>query len=72
MYNPYNWTIEKEKKSEIESKCILDELAYISTELDISRLKQSRLKERLNKVNDEIIFLEEKKLYLIKKLAEHP
>ena len=72
MYNPYNWTIEKEKKSEIESKCILDELTYISTELDISRLKQSRLKERLNKVNDEIIFLEEKKLYLIKKLAEHP
>ena len=72
MYNPYNWTIEKEKKNEIESKCILDELAYISTELDISRLKQSRLKERLNKVNDEIIFLEDRKLSLIKQLAEHP
>lgn len=72
MYNPYNWKIEKEKKNEIESKCILDELAYISTELDISRLKQSRLKERLNKVNDEIIFLEDRKLSLIKQLAEHP
>ena len=72
MYNPYNWKIEKEKKNKLESKCILDELGCISTELDISRLKQSRLKERLNKVNDEIIFLEEKKLYLIKKLAEHP
>ena len=72
MYNPYNWKIEKEKKNEIESKCILDELTYISTELDISRLKQSRLKERLNKVNDEIIFLEDRKLSLIKQLAEHP
>lgn len=72
MYNPYNWKIEKEKKNEIESKCILDELGYVSTELDISRLKQSRLKERLNKVNEEIIFLEDRKLSLIKQLAEHP
>lgn len=71
MYNPYNWKIQKKMSSE-SNLCVLSELGYVSTELDMLRLKHIDLKKELEEVEKEMIRLEDRKLSLIKQLAEHP
>ena len=77
MYNPYNWKMYKREdipkpRPELVYNCVLNELGYISTELDMARLKHIDLKKELKEVEEEMIRLEDRKLYLINQLAKHP
>lgn len=76
-YNPYNWKIHKKEeipkpRMPLVHNCILDELGFVCTELDMVRLQHAELKKNLEEVERELIRLEDKKLSLIKQLAEHP
>ena len=76
-YNPYNWKIDKKRdivksKPQLIYNCVLNELGYVCTELDIIRLRHANLKKELEEVEREMIRLEDEKLSLIKQLAEHP
>lgn len=80
MYNPYNWTINKSyKKKEMKMpvypgpmvfNCILDELGKVSNELEITRLEYARLKKDFEETEKQLIFLENKKDSLIKKMYD--
>ena len=69
----------KTPKPQVVYNCILDELGNIGNDLDAARIdrieiesKMNSLKKELEECNKEIIRLEQRKVYLINKLAETP
>ena len=73
MYNPYNWKMHKKEdipkpKPTLIYNCALEELGYVSMELDLKKLEQIKLKKALEEVNEEIVQLERKKVNLFNKL----
>ena len=82
MYNPYNWKINKENeepKPAMTYECVLNELGYVCTELDIKKIEHEKLlkdledlKIKIDKINKDIVGLEEKRVYLINDLSSHP
>lgn len=80
MYNPYNWNIRKKEEKlknlapepQLVYNCVLNELGFTCTKLDMIRLQHAELKKNLDEVERELVRLEDRKLSLIKQLAEHP
>lgn len=80
MYNPYNWT-KKEKNNDVEMEmpvfpgamgynCILNELAQVSNELEMARLKYNELKKDFEETEEQLSSLEYKKKDLMKRMYD--
>lgn len=66
-------------KPQLVYNCILDDLGNTGNELDAARMRLSELEskaagiqEDIKRCNEDILRLEQKKVYLINKLAETP
>lgn len=73
-YNPYNWGITKAKtpipRPTLIHNCVLDELGYVCTELDLVKLEEKKLQMDIIENEKKKLRLQKRKEYLLEKLYE--